>query len=62
MSSPHTDVVDDTAVDQTPETAPTRKRAVRLPSFSVQIIASLFIGVALGWLALVIGPLSLIHI
>lgn len=56
MSSPHTDVVDDTAVDQTPETAPTRKRAVRLPSFSVQIIASLFIGVALGWLALVIGP------
>ncbi|WP_127131041.1 dicarboxylate/amino acid:cation symporter [Georgenia sp. SYP-B2076] len=39
-----------------PEGAPTRR--LRLPSFSVQIIAALVVGVLLGWLALSMGPVS----
>ncbi len=34
------------------------RRRLRLPSFSVQIIASLVLGVLLGWLALRMGPVG----
>ena len=34
---------------------PTERRKLRLPSFSVQILLALVIGVGLGWLALVLG-------
>jgi Na+/H+-dicarboxylate symporter len=36
----------------------TPRRRLRLPSFSVQIIASLVLGVLLGWLALRMGPVG----
>lgn len=39
-----------------PEPAPTPRRGLRLPSFSVQIIAALILGILLGWVALTIGP------
>ena len=41
-------------MSSTASTTPTKRR--RLPSFSIQILIALVLGLALGWVALTMGP------
>ncbi|WP_336706893.1 dicarboxylate/amino acid:cation symporter [Oerskovia sp. USHLN155] len=47
-----------TAPEKSANGAPAPKRRVKLPSFTVQILVALVLGVVLGWVALSMGPAS----
>ncbi|MGH3703687.1 MAG: dicarboxylate/amino acid:cation symporter, partial [Agromyces sp.] len=46
------------ATTKIPGAQPRARKGLRFPSFSVQIVLGLVLGVLLGWLALSMGPQS----